>query len=319
VKQVLVGLVAVAVVALFEGLVQTFRFFGEKRNDELKRRLQNLGTPDSAGLTLLRQGKLAANNFVDSLLRGVPLAERLELLIEQAQLDFTVARLMGYSVGLAVLMAGVAILVYGLALAPVLGFLGLLTPTFIVWSVREQRSVKLSEQLPDALEMMARSLRAGHALAASFKLVAGEMPSPVNIEFGRAFEEQNLGIPFERAVVQMTQRAPTNRDLKIFAVSVIIQKETGGNLVEIIEKIAETIRLRYRFYGKLRALTAEGRMSAIVIGVLPFVAGVAVALVNREYMSGLIEKPLGRMFLIYAVVSWVVGIVWLRRMARVDY
>jgi tight adherence protein B len=319
VKEVLIGLVAVAVVAAFEGLLYTFRFFAEKRTEELKRRLQNLGNPESVGLILLRQGKLAANNAIDALLRGIPLAERLELLIEQAQLELTVARLMAYSVAAGILAASVAILFYGPILAPLAGIVGLIAPTFVVWSVREQRSVKLSEQLPDALEMMARSLRAGHALASSFKLVAGEMPAPVSIEFGRAFEEQNLGIPFERAVVQMTQRAPTNRDLKIFAVSVIIQKETGGNLVEIIEKIAETIRSRYRFYGKLRALTAEGRMSAIVIGVLPFVAGIAVTMANRQYMTGLIAKPMGRMFLIHAIVSWVVGVVWLRRMSRVDY
>src|SRR4030095_15369250 len=187
----------------------------------------------------------------------------------------------------------------GPAVAPVLGILGLVAPVFIVVIIRQQRSLKLSEQLPDALDMMSRSLRAGHALPSSFKLVATEMPPPVSIEFARAFEEQNLGMPFERAVVQMTKRAPNNADLKLFAVSVIIQKETGGNLVEIIEKIAETIRSRYRFYGKLRALTAEARVSAWVIGALPFVAGLATFVVNPVYMSLLFTSPLGKMFLAY--------------------
>jgi tight adherence protein B len=319
VKEILIGLVAVAVVAMFEGLIHTFRFFADKQGEELRRRLQTLGGTESAGMTLLRQGKLAANSAIDSILRGIPLAERLEMLIEQAQMDVTVARLMTYSGLAGILGAAVGFLLLAPAVAPVLAALGLFSPVFVVWAVRQQRSVKLSEQLPDALDMMSRSLRAGHALASSFKLVAAEMPAPVSIEFARAFEEQNLGMPFERAVVQMTRRAPNNGDLKLFAVSVIIQKETGGNLVEIIEKIAETIRSRYRFFGKLRALTAEGRVSAVVIGVLPFVAGGAAFVVNPEYVSALFDKPLGHMFLMHALGSWLFGVFLLRKTAQVDY
>jgi tight adherence protein B len=319
VKEILIGLAAVAVVALIEGLGHTFRFFSDRQGEELRRRLQSLGGTESAGMTLLRQGRLAANSAVDSMLRGIPLAERLEHLIEQAQIDITVARLLTYSAIAGVSGAGVGFLMMGPPLAPILGMLGLGAPVFVVWAIRQQRSVKLSEQLPDALDMMSRSLRAGHALPSSFKLVATEMPPPVSIEFARAFEEQNLGLAFERAVVQMTRRAPNNGDLKLFAVSVIIQKETGGNLVEIIEKIAETIRSRYRFYGKLRALTAEGRVSAWVIGALPFLAGMATLLVNPQYMSALVDKPLGHIFLFYALGSWVFGVFLLRKMAQVDY
>lgn len=317
-KEILIGLAAVAVVALIEGLGHTFRFFADKQGEELRRRLQTLGGTESAGMTLLRQGKLAANSAIDSMLRGIPLAERLEILIEQAQIDITVARLMTYSLAAGLLGAGLGFMMSP-AISPIFGAMGLFGPVFVVWAIRQQRSVKLSEQLPDALDMMSRSLRAGHALPSSFKLVATEMPPPVSIEFARAFEEQNLGMPFERAVVQMTHRAPTNGDLKLFAVSVIIQKETGGNLVEIIEKIAETIRSRYRFYGKLRALTAEGRVSAVVIGILPFVAGLATLLVNPEYMMQLFNKPMGHVFLIHAATSWVFGVFLLRKTAQVDY
>src|SRR5260221_7704991 len=139
-------------------------------------------------------------------------------------------------------------------------------------------SRKLSEQLSDALDMMGRSLRAGHALSSSFKMVASELPPPVSLEFARAFEEQNLGLPFEKAVAQMVKRSPTNRDLKIFAVSVIVQKETGGNLVEIIEKIAETIRQRYRFFGKLDTLTAAGGICSYILGALPILTGFLITL-----------------------------------------
>jgi len=319
VREVLIGLVAVAVVAMIEGLGHTLRFFQDKQGEELRRRLQSLGGTESASITLLRQGKLAANSFIDSILRGIPLAERLEMLIEQAQLDITVARLMTYSLVAGLVGTAVGILMMGPMLSPLIAIMGLMAPVFVVWAIRQQRSVKLSEQLPDALDMMSRSLRAGHALPSSFKLVATEMPAPVSIEFGRAFEEQNLGLAFERAVVQMTKRAPTNADLKLFAVSVIIQKETGGNLVEIIEKIAETIRSRYRFYGKLRALTAEARVSAWVIGALPFVAGLASFAVNPSYMLLLFTQPIGKYFLAYAIGSWAFGVFLLRKTSQVDY
>lgn len=318
-KEILIGLVAVATVALIEGVFYTVRFFQDKRTDELKRRLQSLGTIESAGLTLLRQGKLSSMPFFDSMLRGIPIAERLELLLDQAQVGITVARLGAYSAAAAVLGATVGVLVGGLVLMFVLALTGFFAPVAVIYMIREQRSRKLSEQLPDALEMMARSLRAGHALPSSFKLVASEMPPPVSIEFGHAFEEQNLGMTFERAVIQMTRRAPSNRDLKIFAVSVIVQKETGGNLVEIIEKIAETVRSRYRFYGKLRTLTAEGRISALIIGVLPIITAGAVTLLNPDYITTLVTHPVGRGILIYAVMSWLFGILWLRKMAQVEF
>ena len=319
-RELLIGLGALAVVALIEGLYHTVRFVGERRREELRRRLQTLGGGEAgaSGATLLRQGKLSALPFLDDLLRGLPLAERLELLIEQAEANLTVAQLGAYS-ALAALAGGtLGFLAAGPVPGLVLALAGAAVPTVIIVGMREKRSRKLSEQLPDALDMMARSLRAGHALTSAFKLVASEMPSPVNVEFGRAFEEQNLGMSFDRAVVQMTARAPGNRDLKIFAVSVIIQKETGGNLVEILEKLSETIRARYRFYGKLAALTAEGRLSGIVLGVLPIVTGVAATAMNPQYMRMLLTTPIGRACLIYAVVSWLVGLVWLRQMAKVE-
>jgi tight adherence protein B len=191
-------------------------------------------------------------------------------------------------------------------------------PLLFVLFKRSQRSRKLSEQLPEALEMMARSLRAGHALSSAFKLVAAEMPEPVNMEFGRAFEAQELGLPFEKAVGDMTRRAPDNQDLKIFALSVIVQKETGGNLVEIIEKIAETVRMRYKFQGKLRGLTAEGRMSSYVVGALPWVSLLMSMLSNRDYAMVLFTNPLGHYMLGYALGSWALGFFIMSRMMKVQ-
>jgi tight adherence protein B len=148
-------------------------------------------------------------------------------------------------------------------------------------------------------------------------MVATEMPTPVSIEFARAFEAQELGMPFEKAVADMTRRAPENQDLKIFALSVIVQKETGGNLVEIIEKIADTVRGREKFQGKLRGLTAEGRMSSYILGALPFVSLLFMVVGNREYLMPMFEEKVGHIVLGYGIFSWTIGFLWMRKMIKV--
>jgi tight adherence protein B len=199
------------------------------------------------------------------------------------------------------------------------GLLGFSLPILWVLVERSRRSQKLSEQLPEALDMIVRSLRAGHGVSAGFKLVATEMPVPIAVEFGRCFEEQNVGVEFRVAVENMTKRVPQNLDLRIFAVSVVIQHETGGNLVEILEQIAGMLRERFKFYGKLRALTAEGRVSGIVLGSLPFVSAVLISILNPEYLVPLFVDPIGRMVLFAGVVSWVLGFLWLRTLAQVEF
>jgi tight adherence protein B len=318
-RALLIGVVAFTGIFLLEAIFYTFRYFSDRKSDELKRRLQSLGTPDAHKLALLRQGKLSGNPVLDTLLRGIPISERIEQLLEQAEIGITVARLLGYSVCTGIMALSLGLLSRGgiLLSLVVLLPLGSAIPTMVVMVIRDRRSVKISSQLPDALEMMARSLRAGHALSSSFKMVANEMPQPISLEFARAFEEQNLGMPFERAVAQMTKRAPKNRDLKIFAVSVIVQKETGGNLVEIIEKIADTLRQRYRFYGKLDTLTAEGRMSSYILGALPILTGLFIGFTNPSYVAQLFTTEMGRGIFAYAFVSWLFGFIWLRKMGKV--
>ena len=240
-------------------------------------------------------GKLANNPAIDALLRSMKIAARLESLLEQTELEMTVAQLLGLCVGGGVarlLRSRVAGLGRHHAARPA-GRVRFAADLLRACSSAASARTRLSEQLPDALEMMARSLRAGHALTSAFKMVATEMPTPVSIEFGRAFEAQELGMPFEKAVADMTRRAPDNQDLKIFALSVIVQKETGGNLVEIIEKIADTIRSRYKFQGKLRGLTAEGRMSSYILGALPFVCVLFLLVANRPYIMHLFNDDIG--------------------------
>jgi tight adherence protein B len=319
-KFILIGVCGLTAFVLLEALVHTMRYLSDRRKDELKRRLSALGSGGGASagaLGVLRMGKLAQNPAIDAMLRSLKLSARLETLLDQTELEITVAQLLAYMMIAAILGLALAVFASSGMMFIILPLLFGLLPLFYVLFKRNQRSARLSQQLPDALEMMARSLRAGHALSSSFKMVATEMPTPVSIEFGRAFEAQELGMPFEKAVADMTRRAPDNQDLKIFALSVIVQKETGGNLVEIIEKIADTVRGREKFQGKLRGLTAEGRMSSYILGALPFVSMLFMLFGNRDYLMPLFKEDIGHYFLAYATFSWVVGFLWMRKMIKV--
>ena len=318
-KFILIGVVGLTAVVLLEALVYTMRYLGDRRKDELKRRLSALGGggagPQLAGV--LRMGKLAVNPAIDALLRTMKVAARLEALLEQTELEMTVAQLMAYMGIGGMLGFMLAVIGSGGIMFLILPVLFGLMPLFFVLFKRNQKNAKLSQQLPDALEMMARSLRAGHALSSAFKMVATEMPTPVSIEFARAFESQELGMPFEKAVADMTRRAPDNQDLKIFALSVIVQKETGGNLVEILEKIADTVRGREKFQGKLRGLTAEGRMSSYILGALPFVSLLFMLFGNRDYLMPMFEEQVGHYVLASGIFSWAIGFLWMRKMIKV--
>jgi tight adherence protein B len=316
---VLIGVLALTAVAVMEALFYTLRFLTDKRKDELKRRLSSLGTSEGRGavMGLLRKGKLSAIPAIDAILRSLKVTARIESILEQTELEMTVARLLAFCGAGAFVGLILGLLSDGGLLSLILVVLFGALPFMFVLFMRSRRSRKLSEQLPEALEMMARSLRAGHALSSAFKMVATEMPSPVSLEFGRAFESQELGLPFEKAVADMTRRAPENQDLKIFALSVIVQKETGGNLVEIIEKIADTVRSRYKFQGKLAGLTAEGRMSSYIVGALPFLTLILMLFANRPYVMPLFTTEPGHMILAGALTLWTLGFLWMREMNKV--
>lgn len=310
--------VAAGVVVALEGLFHGVRLLARHRSEELRRRVQGVAStaPPEA---LLKRGRIAEHPAVGQFLRSIPFAVRTERLLEAAASHLTVARLWGYSLAL-LLIAALASLLLRLAFVPtlVLVLVAPALPTALLLAAAHRRSRAISEQLPDALDMMARSLRAGHATSSALQMVATEMPEPVNVEFARAFEEQRLGLPLEEAIANISLRMPNNRDLKIFAVSAIVQKQTGGNLAEVLGSIADTIRARYRFEGKLRGLTAEGRASALILALLPLAFVAILQFMNRGYLSPLLQPGYGRLILFYAVCSWAIGLVWLYRLTKVD-
>lgn len=309
--------VGLATLLAAEGVYYLVRYAGEQERAELRRRLRSLD--EAGGGSLLRQRRIARSVAVERFLQPLPGVAELEELLLQTDLNWTVASTLGGGV---ITAAGLGVgflsmtrsVTVGLATAAI----GFVLPMLWLLVQRSARSRKLSEQLPEALDMIVRSLRAGHGVASGFKLVATEMPVPVAVEFGRCFEEQNVGVEFREAVANITKRVPQNLDLKIFAVSVVIQHETGGNLVEILEQIGTMLRERFKFYGKLRALTAEGRAAAVILGSLPFIAAILISILNKKYLSPLFSDPMGHAILGAGIISWVFGFLWLRTLSQVD-
>lgn len=173
-------------------------------------------------------------------------------------------------------------------------------PFGFVFIARKRRIGAFARQLPDALELVSRALRAGHSLAAGINLVGSEMSQPIAGEFARCYEEQNLGIPLEETLEGMTERVP-NLDLRFFATAVILQRQTGGDLAEILDKIGHLVRERFQIYGQIQALTGEGRLSGIVLLALPPVLFVVMYRLNPDYVMVLFTDEIGKLMLTGAV------------------
>ena len=199
-----------------------------------------------------------------------------------------------------------AILMVNPYVAPVAGAIGLAAPFIWLYFKKTSRMKKFAGQLPEAMELVARALRAGHSLAAGMHVVAEEMPQPIAKEFGRVYEEQNLGIQLEEALKNMCDRVP-NLDLRFFTTSVAIQRQTGGDLAEILDRIGYVIRERYKILGQVKALTAEGRLSGIVLIALPIGLFMLMLWMKPDYISMLWTDPMGVKMSIGAIVLMLIG------------
>lgn len=241
----------------------------------------------------------------------------LSLLFEQADTTLTPFKFLMITGGMAVAgaVAGAATRVNP-AIIPVFAICTGILP--LLWLIlrRRRRLRKFAKQLPDALELIARALRAGHSLSAGFHLVSEEMAEPISVEFNRVHEEQNLGIPMDEALQSLTERVP-NLDLRFFSTAVILQKQTGGDLAEILDKIGRLIRERFQIWGQVQALTGEGRLSGIVLLALPPCLFIAVWYLNPDYVSVLFTDPMGKKMLAGGVVMQILGALVIRKIVNI--
>lgn len=288
---------------------------------ELERRLADVlvysGGSTDAKVQLAREQLLSEIPALNRLLGQLPVATQLRRMIDQADLQLTVMRLFMFS-GLAGLLGALAVSMVSasLLLVALAGLAAAAAPFLHVLWRRKKRLYKFLTDLPDTLELMSRALAAGHAFSETLKMISQEMPEPVATEFRRTYEENNLGLSFKLALDNLTERVPLV-DLRICVTAVLIQRETGGNLAEILEKVAYTIRERFRIMEDFKTLTTQSRISAWVLCGVPIFIALAVTVLNPDYMSILWNDPRGHKLLALAIGMQISGMLIVRKILNI--
>jgi tight adherence protein B len=318
--QIFIVMVFVTVVLLMQGLVVPV--FGEsaKVRKRLKQRIADIEAAGDAEAfsSLLREKYLRRLSPIERRLESFAAMEALARQIEQAGHKILAYRLVLFSaaIGVVALLASWSYFrmpVAALATALLVMYL----PFMKIKMDRTNRTKKFEEQLPDAIDTMKRALKAGHPLSASIKLVAEELDDPVAAEFELTFGDINYGNDVRKAMLGLLARVPSVTVMALVT-SILVQKETGGNLAEILEKISIVIRGRFRLQRKVQTYSAEGRMSAWVLALVPLVLFVTLWFTTPEYLPVLLDDPRGQNMIIYGCFSAVVGIFWIRKIIRIE-
>jgi tight adherence protein B len=291
----------------------------DDRQARLRRRVAEAlqeNNSESEVVHISRDDTIGGSEPINRLLSSLDFIKKLDDVIRQADMQITVSRLIGFSLG-AGLMAGLAAsTVFGTITAIVCGLVAAALPIVHVAWKRSKRLRKLNEQLPDTLELLARSLAVGHAFSESLRQVATEMPDPVAGEFLTTFEEQKLGLGIKLALDRLTERVPL-LDLRLCVTAMHIQRETGGNLAEILDKVAQTIRERFKLMEDFRTMTTSSRASGWVLCAIPFLLVAALTAVDPDYMSILLHDPRGHYVIAFGIVWQILGIITIRKIMNI--
>ena len=310
-------------VAVFIAIEATLIWWNSTRGPEatrLAKRLRMISAghaTESAEMSLLKRRLTSNSPAVERLMLMLPRLQHLDRLLVQSGTDWTLPNYGAYGGSLfAVGFFGMLLAGKPLFLAVIVAVVLGLLPTYYLVFKRSQRLKKFEALLPEALDLIGRALRAGHSLSSALQMTGNELPDPVGEEFRQAFDEINFGIATQDALVNLSKRVPST-DLGFFVVAVLIQRETGGNLSEILANISGIIRERLKLFGKVRALSAEGRFSGIVLMALPFVTAFVLYMIDSNFMSLLWKDASGLTFLKTGLVLMVVGALWMRRIVRI--
>jgi tight adherence protein B len=263
-------------------------------------------------IQITRDDSIGGNPTVHRLLSSLDFVKRLDLMIKQADVHTTVSRLLGFS-AVAGLMGGLAAstVVNSIAIV-VIALVAAALPILHVARMRQKRLRKFNAQLPDTLDLLSRSLSVGHAFSEALNQVASEMPDPIAAEFRVTFEEQKLGLSIKMALDRLTERVPL-LDLRLCVTAMHIQRETGGNLAEILEKVSHTIRERYKIMEDFRTMTTSSRLSGWILCALPFLLVFMLSVFNPDYMAVLIHDQRGHYVIAFALVWQMFGMLLIRK------
>lgn len=282
----------------------------EARRMEHRLREASAGVHGQSQLSILKQRALSESKGLERLLLLLPRVHSLDRTLVQSGLNLSVGEFAGLTI--AAFFIGLLSMLFmarGIGVGLLLGAFMATWPSIHVLRARAMRLVKIESQLPDAIDLMGRALRAGHAFPTALQMVGEEVSDPIGAEFRVLFDEINYGVPMNDAMLNLLSRVPST-DLRYFVVAVMIQRETGGNLAELLDSISAIVRGRLKLMGEIRTLSAEGKMSAWVLSLLPFVLGGVIQLVNPGFLSVLWTDPFG-LKLVYGVIALMLFGIWL--------
>ncbi len=273
--------------------------------------------PNREKVSILKQRRYCGGDWLDAFLHRRRLANAIDRILVQSGLRWSVAQFIAASLG------GMSLALLLLTMRPVpllakaaIALMFMSIPYILVIRARSARMIKIEEQLPEAADFLARAMRAGHSFTNVLQMVGTELPEPLSGEFRAAHEEINYGVPMNEALHNLAERIPLT-DLRYLVIAVVIQRESGGNLAEILGNISHIIRERLKLLGKVRVLSAEGRMSAWILGLMPFCVMAFMAVVNTRYVSVLWTDPTGIKMLWYGMGMILVGVLWIRRVIHI--
>jgi len=294
-----------------------------KENKQTISRLESIAAPQSKAqqednLSLRRVDQASTIPWLDRLLQQGNISERLRLLLYQADLKWTVARLLLTSVSAAMASGILVVLRTGaFPLAIAVAGVAAAAPFLYVLQKRSSRFDRMRLYLPEALDLMNSAIRAGHSLSSAMGMVAKESPEPIRREFRQCYEEQNFGLELRVALNNLAYRVPIH-DIRIVVSAVLIQNDSGGNLTEILDKVSHLIREDFRLQGQIKVHTAQGRMTGWVLSLLPAVLGVLLYMVHPDQMSVLWTRSIGRILLYGSITMTTIGAMIIRKIVRIQ-
>ena len=293
-----------------------------KEESDLGDRLAGLSRGGSGAVTtanadILKREAYSDLPLINAVLQRIKLAADINTLIQQANSDWTVGRVIFGALVIAVVVGFLGGLWFNSLVFGVLcGLVAANGPYVYLRIKRAQRMRKFEVMLPEGIDLLARALRAGHSLTAAIEMVAREVADPVGAEFRRVFEEQNFGLPMREALLNLAKRIPV-KDLQFLITAMLVQKETGGNLAEVLDKTGAVIRERSRLLGQLRIYTAQGRMTGWILGLLPFLIFLLMNIVNPGYAHMLTSDPMGRKAVWVGLGLMSIGVYTIRRIVDI--
>jgi tight adherence protein B len=316
----LIAFLAVALGTI--SLVLLWEWFQEQqRKRKLVDQLRSLANDPEIGAgsgSPVFRSAVLESAWLRPIISRIPQLRDAGFLLQQAGLTWTLQTLVILSLGTAFALGLVALIATrSLAIGLVATGFGALLPNFYVKRRRTKRLNAFEEMLPDSIDLVGRALRAGHPLSSGFKMAADDGPDPVAGEFRRVFEEQRFGMPLQDSLLAMADRINLV-DVRILVTAILIQREVGGNLAEILDNLSAVVRARFTIRRQIRVYTAQGRMTGYLLAALPLILFTLLYAINGQYMSILFTDPIGKVLVTVAIVMQIIGFLWIRKIIKIE-